>query len=256
MRRRYGLDLPWYEQYGTYLMGVATLNLGPSLSYRNRTVEEVIVQQGPVTLELAVLALVFALVLGIPIGLASALRSRSPVAVLERLFSSLALALPAFFVGTMLIYLFAVRWNLVPTTGWEGPRSKILPVITLGLVPLAYCVRLTRGAVLETLGHDYVRMATAKGLRRKRVLVQHVLRASLVPALSAAGPMLGAMMTTVFVVEVVFAIPGLARHYVSATTASDYPLLMGMTVVLTVFVLVANLLVDLALAALDPRQRE
>jgi ABC-type dipeptide/oligopeptide/nickel transport system permease component len=110
--------------------------------------------------------------------------------------------------------------------------------------------------VLETLGHDYVRMATAKGLRRKRVLVQHVLRASLVPALSAAGPMLGAMMTTVFVVEVVFAIPGLARHYVSATTASDYPLLMGMTVVLTVFVLVANLLVDLALAALDPRQRE
>jgi oligopeptide transport system permease protein len=256
MRRRYGLDLPWYEQYGTYLVGVATLNLGPSLSYRNRTVEEVISQQGPVTLELAVLALVFALVLGIPIGLVSALRSRSPVAVLERLFSSLALALPAFFVGTMLIYLCAVRWNLVPTTGWDGPRSKILPVITLGLVPLAYCVRLTRGAVLETLGHDYVRMATAKGLRRKRVLVQHVLRGSLVPALSAAGPMLGAMMTTVFVVEVVFAIPGLARHYVSATTASDYPLLMGMTVVLTVFVLVANLLVDLALAALDPRQRE
>jgi oligopeptide transport system permease protein len=123
-------------------------------------------------------------------------------------------------------------------------------------VPLAYCVRLTRAAVVETLQSDYVRTATAKGLRRKRVVTQHVLRNSLVPVLSAAGPLLGAMVTTIFVVEVVFAIPGLARHYVSATTASDYPLLMGMTVVLTLFVVVANLVVDLALAALDPRQRE
>ena len=110
--------------------------------------------------------------------------------------------------------------------------------------------------MLETLRSDYVRTATAKGLRRKRVVTQHVLRNSLVPVLSAAGPLLGAMVTTIFVVEVVFAIPGLARHYVSATTASDYPLLMGMTVVLTLFIVVANLVVDLALAALDPRQRE
>ena len=256
MRRRYGLDLPWYEQYGTYLAGVATLNLGPSLSYRNRTVEQIIAEQGPITLELTLLALVFALALGIPIGLASALGNRSPGVAFERVFSSLALALPAFFVGTMLIYLFAVRLQLVPTTGWDGWRSKLLPVVTLGLVPLAYCVRLTRAAVLETLGREYVRTATAKGLRRKRVVVQHVLRNSLVPVLSAAGPLLGAMMTTIFVVEVVFAIPGLARHYVSATTASDYPLLMGMTVVLTLFVLLANLLVDLALALLDPRHRE
>jgi oligopeptide transport system permease protein len=256
MRRRYGLDLPWYEQYGTYLAGVATLNLGPSLSYRNRTVEQIIVEQGPVTLELTLLALTFALALGIPIGLVSGLHARSPAVALERVFSSLALALPAFFVGTMLIYLFAVRARLVPTTGWDSWQSKMLPVVTLGLVPLAYCVRLTRAAVVETLQSDYVRTATAKGLRRKRVVTQHVLRNSLVPVLSAAGPLLGAMVTTIFVVEVVFAIPGLARHYVSATTASDYPLLMGMTVVLTVFIVVANLVVDLALAALDPRQRE
>jgi oligopeptide transport system permease protein len=256
MRRRYGLDLPWYEQYGTYLAGVATLNLGPSLSYRNRTVEQIIIEQGPVTLELTLLALTFALALGIPIGLASGLHARSPAGAAERVFSSLGLALPAFFVGTMLIYLFAVRMHLVPTTGWESWQSKVLPVVTLGLVPLAYCVRLTRGAVLETLRSEYVRTATAKGLRRKRVLTQHVLRNSLVPVLSAAGPLLGAMVTTIFVVEVVFAIPGLARHYVSATTASDYPLLMGMTVVLTLFIVVANLVVDLALAALDPRQRE
>jgi oligopeptide transport system permease protein len=256
MRRRYGLDLPWYEQYGNYLVGVTTLSLGPSLSYRNRTVEEIIAEQGPVTLELTVLALTFAVVLGVPIGLASALHVRSPLARLEGVTSSLALALPAFLVGTLLIYLFAVRTSLVPTTGWDGWRAKILPSVTLALVPLAYCARLTRGAVLETLRQDYVRTAQAKGLRRRRILVQHVLRNSLVPVLSAVGPLLGALVTTLFVVEVVFSIPGLARHYVSATTASDYPLLMGMTVVLTVFVVAMNLLVDLALAALDPRVRD
>jgi oligopeptide transport system permease protein len=256
MRRRYGLDLPWYEQYGNYLAGVATFNLGPSLSYRNRTVEEIIRQQGPVTLELAVLALAFGVGAGIPLGLAGALLGRSPLARLEGVVSSLALALPAFLVGTVLIYLFAIRADLVPTSGWDDWRSKILPVLTLGLVPLAFCARLTRAAVLETLAEDHVRAARAKGLRRGRVLALHVVRNSLVPVLSAAGPLLGALMTTLFVVEVVFSIPGLARHYVSATTASDYPLLLGMTVVLTVAVITANLLVDLALAAIDPRVRE
>lgn len=163
MRRRYGLDLPWYEQYGNYLVGVATLNLGPSLSYRNRTVEEIIAEQGPVTLELALLALGLAFALGIPIGLLSALHARSPVASVERISSSLALSLPAFFVGTILIYLFAVQADLVPTTGWDSWSAKILPVVTLSLVPLAYCVRLTRAAVLETLTHDYVRTARSKG---------------------------------------------------------------------------------------------
>ena len=256
MRRRYGLDLPWYEQYGNYLVGVATFSLGPSLSYRNRTVEEIIREQGPVTLELGVLALAFGLVAGVPLGLAAALLRPSPLARLEGVVSSLALALPAFLVGTVLIYLFAVRTDLVPTSGWEGWRSKILPVVTLGLVPLAFCARLTRGAVLETLAQDHVRTARAKGLRRGRVLAQHVVRNSLVPVLSASGPLLGALMTTLFVVEVVFSIPGLARHYVSATTASDYPLLLGMTVVMTLTVITANLLVDLALAGIDPRVRE
>lgn len=255
MRRRYGLDLPWYEQYGNYLAGVATFNLGPSLSYRNRTVEDIIRTQGPITLELSLLALACAIATGIPIGLGSALLGRSPFARLEGVVSSLALALPAFLVGTLLIYVFAVRTDLVPTSGWEGWRSKLLPVATLALVPLAYVARLTRGAVLETLANDYVRTARAKGLRRARVLTLHVLRNSLVPVLSAVGPLLGALVTTLFVVEVVFSIPGLARHYVSATTASDYPLLMGMTVVLTTAVIAANLLVDLAIGFLDPRVR-
>jgi oligopeptide transport system permease protein len=256
IRRRYGLDLPWYEQYANYVAGVATFNLGPSFSFRNRSVDEIIVRQGRITLELALLALALALVAGIPLGALSALHSRSPLAHAERVGSSLALALPAFFVGTILIYLLAVRAHVLPTSGWERWQAKVLPVVTLSLVPLAWCARLTRVAVLETLGADYVRTAHAKGLHRSRIAVLHVLRNSLVPVLSAAGPMLGAVITTLFVVEVVFAIPGLARNYVSAAEARDYPLLMGMTVVLTMFVVTANLVVDLTLAALDPRLRE
>jgi hypothetical protein len=130
-------------------------------------------------------------------------------------------------------YLFAVRLALVPATGWGSWRSKILPFLTLSLVPLGCCVRLTRGAVLETIGQGYVRTARAKGLSRRRLLVQHVLRNSLVPVLNEVGPLLGAMLTTVFVVRGRVRRSRLARHYVSATTASDYPLLLGMTVVLT-----------------------
>jgi oligopeptide transport system permease protein len=190
------------------------------------------------------------------VGVASALRPRSLGAHAERVLSSLSVALPAFLVGTLLIYLFAVRAHLVPTSGWGDWKTKILPAVTLGLLPMAYCARLTRAAVLETLGLDYVRTARAKGLRRQRVLVVHVVRNSLVPVLSAAGPLLGGLITTVFVVEEVFAIPGLARHYVSAAAARDYPLLMGMTVVFTLVVIAANLVVDLLLAALDPRIRD
>ena len=255
MRRRYGLDLPWYEQYGNYLVGVATLNLGPSLSFRNRTVEEIIAQQGPVTLELALLALGLAFALGIPIGLLSALHPRSAVASLERVSSSLALSLPAFLVGTILIYVFAVRADLVPTTGWDSWSAKILPVVTLSLVPLAYCVRLTRAAVLETLTHDYVRTARAKGLRRRQV-ARPARAAQLArtraergrpaprgdddDALRRRGRVRGPR-----------ARPALRL----GDDGERLPAADGDDRRADLFVITANLLVDLALAALDPRLR-
>jgi oligopeptide transport system permease protein len=256
IRRRYALDLPWYEQYGNYLAGVATFDLGPSLSFRYRTVDEIIVEQGPVTLELAALALAWSLVGGVALGAASALARAPAAGRIERLVSSLATAVPAFLVGTLLISLFSLEAGLLPTNGWDGWQSKVLPVVTLGLVPMAYFARLTRSAALEASASDYVLSARAKGLRRRRVVAAHVLRNSLVPVLSAFGPLLGALVTTLFIVEDLFGIPGLARHYVSAATARDYPLLMGMTVVFTLTIVFANLVSDLALGALDPRVRE
>ena len=256
MYRRYGLDLPWYEQYGNYVVGVATFSLGPSLSFRNRTVEDIIRTQGPITLELCGLALCVALLVGIPAGVVTALARGTPLAPVERLGSSLALSIPAFFVATLLIYVFSVRMHVLPTSGWDGWQAKLMPTLTLAIVPAAYCTRLMRGTILEALEHDYVRTAQSKGLRRQRVVTVHVLRNALVPVLSAVGPLLGAMITTVFVVEYVFGIPGLARNYVAAATADDYPLVLGMTVVLTISIIAANLLVDLAMAALDPRLRD
>jgi oligopeptide transport system permease protein len=256
LRRRYALDLPWYEQYGNYLAGVATFDLGPSLSFRYRTVDEIITDQGPITLELAALALAWSLVVGVSLGAVSALARGCGAGRVERLVSTLATAVPAFLVGTLLISLFSLEAGLLPTNGWDGWRSKVLPVVTLGLVPMAYFARLTRSAALEASTSDYVRSARAKGLRRKRVVAAHVLRNSLVPVLSAFGPLLGALVTTLFIVEDLFGIPGLARHYVSAATARDYPLLMGMTVVFTLTIVAANLVSDLALGALDPRVRE
>jgi ABC-type dipeptide/oligopeptide/nickel transport system permease component len=256
IRRRYGLDLPWYEQYANYLAGVATFDLGPSLSFRSRTVDEIIARQGPITLELGLLALAWSLPVGVALGAASALSRRRSTARVERVVSTLAAAVPAFLVATLLITVFSLEAGLLPTSGWDGWRSKVLPVATLGLVPMAYFARLTRSSALEIASSDFVRSARAKGLRRRRVVVAHVLRNSLVPVLSALGPLLGAMVTTLFIVEDVFGIPGLARHYVSAATARDYPLLMGMTVVFTLVVVFTNLVTDLALGALDPRVRE
>jgi oligopeptide transport system permease protein len=256
LERRYGLDLPWYEQYANYVAGVFTFSLGPSLSFRYRSVDEIIARHAPTTLELCTLALAWAVPFGLAVGALSALRPRSLTALVERVLSALSLSIPAFLVGTVLIYVFALKTGVLPTSGWDGWRAKILPSLTLGLVPMALCARLTRGGVRETLGQDYVRAARAKGLRGPRIITVHVLRNSVVPVLSAAGPIVGALITTAFVVEQVFAIPGLARHYVSAATARDYPLLMGMTVVFTVAVILVNLVADLMLAAVEPRIRE
>ena len=212
-------------------------------------------RQGPITLQLAALSFAWSLLVGVTLGAWSGLTRGRAGPALERTLSGLAVAVPAFLVGTLLISVLALRAGLVPTSGWDGWRSKILPVLTLGLVPMAFCSRLTRSAVRETLGSDFVRAARAKGLRR-RVVAMRVLRNSLVPVVSAAGPLVGATITTLFVVEHLFAVPGLARHYVSAATARDYPLLMGMTVALTLVVVLVNLLADLALPALDPRVRD
>jgi oligopeptide transport system permease protein len=164
IKRKYGLDRPWYEQYGDYLKGVATLDLGPSLTFRDRTVNDVVRQQAPVTFELGALAYLWALLVGVPLGVLCALRAGSKFDSVVRVASGLGVAVPAFLVGTMLIYLVSVQAGLLPTSGWgQSWQQVVLPSLTLAIGPAAWIVRLLRGSMLETLSADYVQAAAAKG---------------------------------------------------------------------------------------------
>jgi oligopeptide transport system permease protein len=259
LEAKYGLDDPWYVQYVRYVRDVATFDLGPSLVLRNRDVNDIVREHFPPSLELGALAMLFALVFGIPLGLLAALRANKWPDYSAMVVANVGFAVPSFLVATLLIYFFAVRWGDifdVPTSGWDTWQSKILPTIALGLGPMAYFARLTRGSVLETLQQDYIRTARAKGLRRRRVVVVHTLRNSLIPVVTAAGPILGFLITGSFVIEQIFAIPGIGRYYVTAVTARDYSVVMGLTVQLAMIVIIANMVVDILSGILDPRTRE
>jgi len=259
LEEKYGLDDPWWVQYARYVRNVATFDLGPSLVLRNRDVNDIVREHFPPSLELGALAMLFALVFGIPLGLYAALRANKLGDYTAMVVANVGFAVPSFLVATLLIYFFAVRWGDVfdfPTSGWTTWQSKVLPVIALGIGPMAYFARLTRGSVLETLQQDYVRTARAKGLRQRRIVAVHVLRNSLIPVVTAAGPILGFLITGSFVIEQIFAIPGIGRYYVTAVTARDYSVVMALTVLLAIIVIVANMVVDILYGILDPRTRE
>ncbi len=256
-RDRYGLDLPWYEQYGNYLRAVVRLDFGPSLSFRYVRVNDVIKELAPRSLELTGLAFLWAVLLGVPIGVLAAVRQGSAFDLGARLFSSVGFALPNFCVATLLVYYLSVKLGLLPTSGWTGGwEQKVLPSFTLGLLPLAYTVRLLRGSMIETLGLDYIRMARAKGLRGSRVVLGHALRNSVIPLVTVAGPLLGYMITGSFIVENIFAVPGVARYYVASALARDYTVVLGLTVALATLIVFANLAVDIVQRLVDPRLRE
>jgi oligopeptide transport system permease protein len=255
--RKFHLDDPWYEQYANYVKGVFSADLGPSLVLRNQSVNDIVESHFPVSVELGAYAFLFAIIVGIPLGVVAALRANKPTDYIAMLVANAGFAVPSFLVATLLIYYFAVKWDVgVPTSGWRTWQAKILPSIALGFFPMAYFARLVRGTMLETLQQDYVRTARAKGLRWRRVVGLHVLRNSLIPVVTAAGPLLGAVITGSFIIETIFAIPGIGRYYVSSVSARDYSVTMGLTILYAVIVIFGNLVVDILYGFLDPRTRE
>jgi ABC-type dipeptide/oligopeptide/nickel transport system permease component len=257
--RKFHLDKPWWVQYLYYVRDTARLDLGPSLVQRNQDVNDVIKEHFPTSIKLGLLAMGFAIVIGIPLGVFAALKHNSVLDYTAMGIANLGFALPSFLVATLLIYFFALRlkdYTGLPTNGWAGPSSWILPTIALGIYPMTYFARLVRGTVLETLQQDYIRTAKAKGLRWRLVVGKHVLRNSLIPAVTAAGPVLGGLITGSFIVETIFGIPGIGKYYVTAVTGRDYSVVMGITVLLSVIIIVANLVVDILYGYLDPRIRD
>ena len=256
LERKFHLDQPWYVQYGYYVKGVFTGDLGPSLVIRGRDVNDIVKEHFPKSLELGLYAFLFAIVVGIPLGIVAALKHNTPIDYAAMFFSNVFHAIPSFLVATLLIYFIALEAGALPTSGWTTPESKILPSIALGFAPMALFARLVRGTMLETLQQDYVRTARAKGLHYRRVVGVHVLRNSLIPVITAAGPLLGFIITGSFVIELIFNIPGIGQYYITAVSSRDYSVVMGLTVMLSAIVIFANLIVDILYGVLDPRTRD
>ena len=256
LERKFNLDEPWFMQYLYYVKGVATLDFGPSLVIRGRTVNDILETHFPTSIELGLYAFLFAIVTGVPLGMIAALKQNTWVDYTAMFFSNVFHAIPSFLLATLLIYFVSLEFGLLPTSGWTSWQHKILPAIALGFAPMALFARLVRGTMLETLQQDYVRTARAKGLRYRRVVGLHVLRNSLIPVITAAGPLLGFIITGSFVIELIFNIPGIGQYFVTAINARDYSVVMGLTVLLSVIIILANLVVDILYGVLDPRTRD
>lgn len=251
--RFYGLDQPTHVQFGRYVANLLRGDLGLSTKYHGWTVNELVAPRVPVSIQLGLLSLLLAVAVGIPVGVLAASRPDSWLDRLPMGFSLLGICLPSFVIGPLLSLLLS-RWlGLVPPCGWGGPEHLLLPVLTLGIVVAAPIARLTRGAMLEVRASDYVRTAQAKGLGPFRVWFVHTLRNALLPVVTYLAPAAAGLVSGSFVVESMFDVPGLGRLFVTSVTNRDATLIVGLTLLYASFLLVLNLLADLALAWLNPR---
>ena len=250
---QYGLDRPLGEQYVSFLGHAARLDFGVSYKYPTRTVREIIFEAFPVSAELGGWALLLSVLLGVPIGVLAAVRKNT---ALDHGSMALALAgvsVPNFVLGPALVLLFSLTLFVLPPALWEGPASRVLPVVTLAVAYLAYVARLTRAGMLEVLRQDYVRTARAKGLSERVVVFKHALRLGFLPVVSYLGPAAARIVMGSIVVESIFAVPGLGRYLVNAAFNRDYTLVLGSVLFYALFLIVLNLLVDVAYTLLDPR---
>jgi oligopeptide transport system permease protein len=255
LREYYRIDDPWLVEFAHYVGNVARFDFGPSLNRRGLSVDSVIASSLPVTGQLVLLSALVALPVGVALGLLGATRRRTAVDAGSTAVATTLLVVPVFFVAWLLSRYPALEWHWLPL-GWDSWEARLMPVLTLALAPIGYVARLVRSAVVEQLGEDYVRTARAKGLRRDRVVLVHVLRNSLTPVLSAVVPMLALLITGAFFVEQYFGIPGASQAFLDGARVRDFPMVMGLTVVLAAIVFAVNLVADVLIALLDPRVLE
>jgi oligopeptide transport system permease protein len=255
LEAKYHLDEPLWRQYLRYLSGIAQGDLGPSYKYLDRGVTQIIADTLPTSALLGGLAVLFALSVSFPTGLLAAYYRNSIIDRLCMFVSTLGISLPNFILGALLIWGIALKLGWLSAARWDQWSSTILPMITLGAAPAAYLAALLRSTLIDTFGEDFVRTARAKGLKESTVVVKHALFHSLIPVLTVMGPLAAALLTGSFVVEFVFAIPGMGRFFITAVTDRDYPLIMGVTLVYTAILVSANFIVDVLYGYVDPRIR-
>jgi oligopeptide transport system permease protein len=257
LERAYGLDQPVWIQYGRYLKSLLHGDFGPSFKYKDFTVTELIGQGFPVTLQLGIMAIALALLLGIPLGIFAALHHNSAADTATMSLAVTGIAIPSFVVLPFLGLLFGVYLHWLPVAGWESGslRHLALPVIALALPPLAYVARLTRGSMLEVLQSHYIRTAFAKGLPLHSVIFRHALKPALAPVASYLVPAVASILTGSLVVETISGLPGIGRYLVQGAINRDYTLVLGMVIIYSALLILMGLLVDLLYAWLDPRVR-
>ena len=253
LNAKYGLDQPVWQQYLNYLGGVLTFDLGPSFKYPGVSVNTMIASGLPVTLQTGMLAIICVVALGIPLGVIAALNRNRWPDTLVMMLATIGVAIPSYVIATVTLYIFALRLGWVPTFGLDDWRGYFLPVFALSGFWISFIARLTRSTLLETFEQDFMTTARAKGLRPGQVLFKHGLRNSLVPVVTVLGPVVANLITGSFVIEQIFALPGIGRQFVLSITNRDYTAIMGITIFYAAALMVMILIVDLLYAVLDPR---
>ncbi|MBV7273044.1 ABC transporter permease [Clostridium thailandense] len=254
LEEKFGLNKSLGEQYTTYLKNV-TLHgdLGPSMKYEGRTVNEVISYSFPASAKLGLCSIAFAVILGIFMGLIAALNQGKWQDNLCMFISTLGVTIPSFVMATIFIYFFAVKLGWLPAVGFDGPKYYILPAIALGGYSTAFIARLSRSSLLEVIRQDYIKVAKAKGLSKGKIIYKHTLKNSLIPIVTYLGPIFASVLTGSFVIETLFGIPGLGREFVQSIGNRDYTTTLGVTIFYSTFLILCNLIVDLLYVAIDPR---
>jgi len=255
IKAKYHLDRPVGEQYVLYMTRLMHGDLGVSYKYVNRTVNDILADAFPVSLELGCLGLLLAVCVGVPLGTVAAVNRGKAEDVVAMFLATAGISVPGFVIGALLIFVFGIWLKILPVALWEHGRSMILPAVTLAASPAAYIARLTRASVLDVLDKDWVRTARSKGLSNTSTVIKHVLRNALVPVATVLGPLTAILITGSFVVEYIYAVPGMGRFFITAVGNRDYDLIIGTTLIFAVLLIISNAAVDIIYQILDPRMQ-
>lgn len=253
LNAKFHLSDPLWLQYLNYLKGILSLDLGPSFKYAGMSVNQIIAEGLPVTAQVGMLALICTVALGVPLGIIAALNRNRWPDTLVMMVATIGVAVPSYVIATVLLYFFALRLGWVPTFGIDDWRGYFLPVFALSGFWISFIARLTRSSLLETMQQDYIVTARAKGLKRGEILFKHGLRNSLIPVVTVLGPVVANLVTGSFVIEQIFALPGIGRHFVLAITNRDYTTIMGITIFYAAILMLMIFIVDMLYLVLDPR---
>ena len=250
---KYHLDDPVWKQYGDYIGGVITGDLGPSYKYEGRSVNDIISDAFPISAQLGLLSLMVAVVGGIAAGAISAMRPNGIVDYAVTILSTIGISVPTFIIGAVLVYVVGFELGWFPVALWRGPSYMVLPVLTLAAQPMAFIARLTRSGLLDVYQQEYIRTARAKGLSSWTILTRHALGNAILPVITYLGPLAASLLTGSFIVETIFAIPGLGQYFVTSIYNRDYTVILGITIFYSTLVVFLNILVDMIYPLIDPR---